>query len=270
MSFFGNLFLSLTSSSCDYSIFHLVLSSRGHLFAIPASVNYSGDIVVILKEEMPIFLFIVLFFITLFFAFLLLLFFFFIRIIIFLFLINFFHFCVWLRLLLILLWSAFRTLSSNTSCGCCLWNLFWFSSFLQLHSLPDFPEILLKSSFPDALDVARFDQAIKLVFFIKIIPCEGQSSLFFCFCADHLLVSIFELFLFMFFGCDLMILLDEQFTRLLFEEPVLKPISVFTNRVVLNRGLVGLLVKSFNLDLALFDLFVDLLKFSENLVFLIL
>jgi hypothetical protein len=65
------------------------------------------------------------------------------------------------------------------------------------------------------------------------------------------------------------VLLDEYFGWIFLKEPILIPLSIFTEYLILDGRLVGLLIETVDFGLSLFYLIIKLLNFSDKAVLLI-
>jgi len=65
------------------------------------------------------------------------------------------------------------------------------------------------------------------------------------------------------------VLLDEYLSGVFFKEPILIPLSIFTEYLILDGGLVGLLIEAVDFGLTLFYLIIKILDFSGKAVLLI-
>jgi hypothetical protein len=65
------------------------------------------------------------------------------------------------------------------------------------------------------------------------------------------------------------VLLDEYLGGVLLKEPILIPLSIFTEYLILNGRFVGLLIQSVDFGLALLYLIIELLNLADEAVLLI-
>jgi hypothetical protein len=65
------------------------------------------------------------------------------------------------------------------------------------------------------------------------------------------------------------VLLDQYLGGVFFKEPILIPLSIFTEYLILDGGLVGLLIEAVDFGLTLFYLIIELLDFTGKAVLLI-
>jgi hypothetical protein len=67
----------------------------------------------------------------------------------------------------------------------------------------------------------------------------------------------------------LQVLLDEYLGRVFLKEPILIPLSIFTEYLILDGHLVDLLIQAVDFGLSLFYLIIELLNFSNEAVLFI-